>query len=107
VNRYTARSRPQRQDARGDEPGKNRGTGGEGTDAADPTRAGGLQDAPGPQEQGALGQSVAQHVQQHRGHRQRTAHRDAEGEQPHVLDAGVGEQPSVVALGQQQRGGHQ
>ena len=51
----------------------------------------------------ALGQAVAEDVQQDGGDGERDAGGRAQGDQAHVLDAVVGEHPLVVALGEQQR----
>ena len=76
-----------------------------GPDAVDLAGALGGHDLAGGEEQHALGQAVAQDVQQHGGDGERDAGRGAEGDEAHVLDAVVGEHPLVVALGEQQRGG--
>ena len=62
-----------------------------------------VEEPSGHDEQAGLGQSVAEHVQQYRRQPEGAAGRGAEGEQPHVLDAGVGEHPLVVALPQEQQ----
>ena len=58
------------------------------------------------EEQHALGQPVAEDVEEDGGDGEPDAGRRAESDEPHVLDAGVGEHPLVVALGHEQRRGH-
>ena len=72
----------ERQHAEPEAPGQHRVRRGQAADLVDPAGPGELQDPAGGQEQHALGQAVAQDVQQHRRDRQRAADRRAEGEQP-------------------------
>ena len=66
----------------------------------------GGEDAPGDDEHAGLDQPVAEHVQQDGRGGQGPADGGAQGHDPHVLDAGVREQPLVVALRQHQGGCH-
>ena len=88
-----------------EDPAEHRPAGQQGGHLRDLAGALGEQDLAGGQEQHPLGEAVAEDVQQDRGDRQRAARRGAEGDQPHVLDAVVGEHPLVVPLGDQQRRG--
>ena len=83
-------------------PTQGRAPGEEGADPVDLARALGGHDLARGEEQHALGQAVAQDVEQHGGDGEGDARRGAEGDEPHVLDAVVGEHPLVVALGEQQ-----
>ena len=78
----------------------------QGPDPVDLARALGRHDLAGGEEQDALGQAVAEDVQQDGGDGERDAGGRAEGDEPHVLDAVVREHALVVALGEQQRRGH-
>ena len=94
----------QREHAGGEAAGDQRCAGGQ---RRGPRRSGWCRAAcrmcPARQEQDGLGQAVAEHVQQHRGDGQGPADGGAERQQAHVLDAGVGQHPFVVALRDQQR----
>ena len=85
--------------AEAEDPAEHRAAGQQGGNLRDLAGALGEQDLAGGQEQHPLGEAVAEDVQQDRGDRQRGPGRGAEGDQPHVLDAVVGEHPLVVPLG--------
>jgi hypothetical protein len=66
----------------------------------------GGEDLSGGEEQDPLGETMTDDVQEHGRDRQRGAGGRAQGDEAHVLDAVIGEHPLVVALGEQQGGGH-